>query len=520
MADTTRVVPGAPPPPTSKSQHKKKRKGAKAANEPSTPATPVVVLDTLDASTTEKAPGLNDVYAGTVAPDLVAPTVSADGLTAAEARASPIIQLLTKRQKALGKKISRVETYASSDPATLNQDQRETLKTLPSLHAVHKEVEEIKKAIEAHEAELAIELAAQRVEAERIQNERVASAIAATEALYTSKLATLLSFIRLQSLLSQGHPQVASLSLSEPESAAIHGVTNTLLGDAEEKDDILSGFLSGAGDYEGVAYARLHDITQLYLNPPAPEPEEILEEAIEAALEEAIAEEPAVVVVPAAAPLGGGISFMQDSELEEPAPQESMHATVEETTVTEVTINGQIVEETVEVEKTEIEISGNNDNLNWADDDGGLPPISEVQASFGTPEGSGTPAPEAAAPQASAEPRANGPPPVEGEDGFMTPHRGGRGRGGSRGSFRGERGGHRGDYRGGYRGDRGGFRGEGRGRGGFRGGERGGYRGRGDGEWRGGGGGEYRGRGRGRGRGDRGGSHGESRGGSPATPVA
>jgi hypothetical protein len=109
MADSPRIVPGAPAPaPASKSAQKKRRKAPKGANEPSTPATPVIVLDTLDAATTEKAPGPNDLHTGAVAPDLVAPSISVDAQTPSEAKASPIIQLLIKRQKALGKKIVRL----------------------------------------------------------------------------------------------------------------------------------------------------------------------------------------------------------------------------------------------------------------------------------------------------------------------------------------------------------------------------------------------------------------------------
>lgn len=43
---------------------------------------------------------------------------------------------------------ARISTYASTPSENLNDDQKRTLKTLPSLEAVQKELEEVKKAIE------------------------------------------------------------------------------------------------------------------------------------------------------------------------------------------------------------------------------------------------------------------------------------------------------------------------------------------------------------------------------------
>ena len=110
--------------------------------------------------------------------------------------------------------------------------------------------------------------------------------------------------------------------------------------------------------------------------------------------------------------------------------------------------------------------------IDWAeaDEEGGLPSIANLQASF-APSGSVTPVVETADSTTPAPVNgvnvASAPQPED--DGFTQPrdHRGrGRGRG-HRGESRGGRGGFRGE-RGGYRGDRGAFRG------GNRGGERGG----------------------------------------------
>lgn len=43
---------------------------------------------------------------------------------------------------------TRISTYASTDPEKLNDDQKRTLKTLPTLEAIQKELGEVKKAVE------------------------------------------------------------------------------------------------------------------------------------------------------------------------------------------------------------------------------------------------------------------------------------------------------------------------------------------------------------------------------------
>ena len=43
---------------------------------------------------------------------------------------------------------SRIAGYASTDHEKLNDDQKRSVKTLPSLEAVQKELEEVKRAIE------------------------------------------------------------------------------------------------------------------------------------------------------------------------------------------------------------------------------------------------------------------------------------------------------------------------------------------------------------------------------------
>jgi hypothetical protein len=88
--------------------------------------------------------------------------------------------------------------YAATDLEKLNDDQKRTLKTLPTLEAVQKELGEVKKAVEVcnlfsfistlficllqvHESELVHELTAKRIEAEKADKVRIANAVSAAE---------------------------------------------------------------------------------------------------------------------------------------------------------------------------------------------------------------------------------------------------------------------------------------------------------------------------------------------------
>jgi hypothetical protein len=63
----------------------------------------------------------------------------------------------------------------------------------------------------------------------------------------------LLSYLRLHSLLSAGHPPALALSLDDLENSAVFSTSDILLGDEmDRKQTVLAGFLSGEGHYEGV----------------------------------------------------------------------------------------------------------------------------------------------------------------------------------------------------------------------------------------------------------------------------
>ncbi|KAI0633408.1 hypothetical protein C8Q77DRAFT_1217818 [Trametes polyzona] len=516
ITTTPRVVPGAPPPPPPSKSQKKKRKTAKPKDAASESDAHVVVPDTTTAALIEKAPDESDVKEGVVAPQLVA-QASEESQTPNGLKPSPIVEMLNKRLKANGKKISRIQNYQNEPPEKLNDDQRRLLKTLPTLEAVSKELEEVKKAIEVHEAELAQDIAFQRAEAARAEAQRIQDAVAAAQAEYLDKTAELVTFLRLHSMLANRHPDALALNLTEEETTVVYSIAETLSHEiVNGKTEMIRSIFTGEGEHLGVPYSRVVEIKEQFLHPPprlAPD--------LEAPVYTGPPGEAPLSVsgIPATIGTSGSINFiltdeLAEAEAEQPtasgewvdvqAPVEpEAPAEVEITeTVTTAEVNGHaVVEESVTITTTtEVPSSG---PINWADEDHNeLPPLANLQAHYGT-SGEASPAvetPEAdgAVPETPGTPHANGHGQLVDEDGFTHHHRGrGRGRGGHRG---GERGGFRGGFRGGERGGpRGGFRGgdgeRGGHRGGFRGGDRGGFRGRPDGEWRGGRGGRGRGRG-------------------------
>ncbi|OJA14501.1 hypothetical protein AZE42_04457 [Rhizopogon vesiculosus] len=522
MVDTSaiRIIPGALPSVPTKTQKKKHR-----SNKPKTADSPVegsvVIPNATSAALVERAPEQADFKEGSVAPELIAPS-EAPTFDDPTFKPSPVVGILQKRLKALNKKISRNTSYASTDYEKLDDDQKRTLKTLPLLEAVQKELEDVKKLVETHEADLARELAARRADAEAAEAAKVAEAIVAAEASSANRASTILSLIRLHACLSNRQPLPVVLDFNDAEGEAIFSVCSALINEESEvKEAAVSGLLSGQGTFNDVSYARLLDIVQSFLNPPRePTPLPVEPDTTEVASSEhasnSHSESQALAGIPTTSGSGtGSFHFMQASELE--ATDFEKTAEWVEKSEIELTQNG--IPEHIEPAPSAAEEDGAPAQpIDWAeaDEEGGLPSIANLQASF-APSGSVTPVVETV--ESSTHAPMNGvdvvPAPRHEDDGFTHPRGRGRGRGyrgegrGGRGGFRGERGGFRGE-RGGFRGDRSAFRGS------NRGGERGGHRdGRLDGDWR---SDENRGRGRGgrgRGRGERGGHH-EGRGAPPS----
>ncbi|KAL5485363.1 hypothetical protein ACEPAI_8005 [Sanghuangporus weigelae] len=488
-ATNKRFVPGAPPPaPLSKTQKKKRRgvvkKDSGAESEPETPATNSVKLpDAHAAALTEKTPEEKDVKSGAVAEELVAkppeaPKSEAGGDAApGSVKPSPVVDLLNKRMKALGKKITRIHTYSGKPHSELNDDQRKMLATLPSLEAVRKELEEVKKAVETLEAENARDAAVARAAAEEAERQRIAETVAETQRAHAERTAQIVDFIRFHSLLSNADPTVQALNLVEAEINAIYASANALLSqEVESKHAVLHGLLHGEGEIEGVAYGRLLEILDAHSHPTvedvaedvAAAVAEVVAEAEADAVEQAVADSisPAVSGIPNTS---GGLSFrfVQESELEnDPVELETGTEWVEkeEALPETVEVNVTVVQETHigdQPAEPEVPESADNGGLNWADDEGELPSIAGLHRTFGT-SGSGTPADAPASTEQQAGPTKepaqsseavaaapNGH--VASEDDGFTQARGGRIRGRGRG-FRGDRGGFRGGDRGGFRG--------------------------------------------------------------------
>jgi len=258
VTPTLRIVPGAPPPaPISKSQ-KKKRKTVKPQSSDHDGS--VNVPDTASAALIDHAPTSDDVNGGHVAPELTTRAESLEATTPVPGAPiySPVVELISKRLKATTKKILRIQSYSTTPVDKLNDDQKRTLKTLPVLEGVQKELEEVKKAIEVHEAEIAHELAVKQIEAARVQEAKIQEALDNAHSAHHQKTADLLTFVRLQPLLATSHPVVANWGLHEHEPPVIFSATEALLGDElEARDSVIAGLLSGEGDFQGTPCKRV-----------------------------------------------------------------------------------------------------------------------------------------------------------------------------------------------------------------------------------------------------------------------
>ncbi|KAG7091074.1 hypothetical protein E1B28_010131 [Marasmius oreades] len=487
MIDTAspRAVPGAPASSSlSKSQLKKMRK-AMAKTDESVPETPVEIPDPTASALIEKAPVPSDIQEGSVAPELVAQQSSQEQDTS---KASPLVELINKRLKASNKKITRISSYATADHDTLNDDQKRSLKTLPTLEAIVKELSEVKKIIEVYEVEHAKDLLQKHQEIEALERKKISQTVAQAQSAHINLTSDILLFIRVRNEICAGDRDPFSYGLSQREVEVINAVGAVLLGnDTESKCAVIQGFFSIEGSFEEISYERLLDIARQVIasRPRPPSPAHVAPE------ESSIVASEVSVANDAPVSKSSGLHFLQESEIEttsfdqntegveHPIPSEQQPENADQQ-------NGHADAEAA---------APPGEPIDWAaegEDD--LPSIDGLHATFGK---SGTVTPDVQAEPMSQPPASepNGLPGSEtvlpaDEDGF-TQARGGRARdrafrGGERGAFRDSRGSDRGGFRGG-RGYRGSFRG-----------------GRGRGDWR--GDSEYRGRGgRGR-RGDRGGA--------------
>lgn len=106
-----RIVPGAPPPaPVTKSQKKKRSKGAKGKSDTDSP---VVISTPLDAALVGQAPSETEVKEGVVASELVVqPEEPQQAIEDSAIKLSPIVDLVSKRMKALHKKLVSLSGFS------------------------------------------------------------------------------------------------------------------------------------------------------------------------------------------------------------------------------------------------------------------------------------------------------------------------------------------------------------------------------------------------------------------------
>ncbi|KAG9085505.1 hypothetical protein FRC07_013362, partial [Ceratobasidium sp. 392] len=247
-----RVVPGAPPPvPPSKSQKKKRKSQLKN-----------LAASAHEAALTDHAPDSEDIKAGKVDPTLLAnpaPGSSApdtgDNTEAEDSKPSleeksVVAESISKRIKALGKKAQRFNEYKTVEK--LNEDQKAAIAGLPVLEGSIKELESIKKTVEALEAGATRTRAHERAELLKEHERNVSEAARHAEAALLPRITSLLSFLALRNLLTHATP--TDISISEPERNAILSAGEVLLAHPPvgHVEEIVKGFLTGAGSWEDV----------------------------------------------------------------------------------------------------------------------------------------------------------------------------------------------------------------------------------------------------------------------------
>ncbi|KAF5326419.1 hypothetical protein D9611_000485 [Ephemerocybe angulata] len=424
-----RVIPGAPPKEPAATKSQKRRRKAKSKADAANDDAALSVAEATPAPPTHKSlePEENLLAPEPVQTEATSPVVEDEGPLL-----SPIVELVNKRLKATTKKIGRITSYANTDPEKLNDDQKRTLKTLPTLEAVQKELGEVKKAIETYEADLASGLAAKRLDAERAEKTRIRNAVESTKTDLISKTSDLLAFLQLSPSL--GAADGSAFFADDLERSAVSSLTNALLSDDDDrKQATLNGFLLGTGEFDGVSFTRISEIVQSLLNPPrAPTPtqDSPIDDRQQSVSAPSISGDDVQAPIPTNPTGTGSFHFMQESELEvevegelaEPSAHfdESESAEwVEEQPVEEAAAavvgvaNGHTPVPAVPAGGSTLDWSAENQ-------DGDLPPIESLG-----PSGSATPAEQ----EAPAVGQANGLSPVEGEEGFAPRegHRGGRG---------------------------------------------------------------------------------------------
>ncbi|KDN37972.1 hypothetical protein RSAG8_09823, partial [Rhizoctonia solani AG-8 WAC10335] len=320
------------------------------------------------------------------------------------------------------RKWQRLKEY--KEQAELNEDQKSAVAALPSIEASVKELEGIKKTVEGLEISAQRTRNQERAEQQKLADQRVAEAAQQAEASLLPRITSLLSFLALRNLLTHATP--TDLSISEPERNAILSAGEVLLGHPPvgHVEEVVKGFLSGAGSWEEVEYSRLLEITSQFVapRPPTPIPDPSIpldptttahepepEPAAVAAEEPEIESSEPVVLGLAPQPAAGGFHFMQESELDVPGTMSESQEWVsvpptgegEGVQSEEVAEEAEAVQEEVKEDiadswgATAGADAAGGAPLDWAatgDEGDELPDLGGLQATFGG-SGSATPVP-------------------------------------------------------------------------------------------------------------------------------
>ncbi|KAK0536187.1 hypothetical protein OC834_001267 [Tilletia horrida] len=156
---------------------------------------------------------------------------AADAALSGGAGASALSAFISKRAKAVHKKLQRISSYESQEKASLNQDQLRALASKPALDAVYAELNAVLAHVQQHEASTRSETDAEVARLTELAN---ANAQRADDA--HAQLAFLLQFLHLHSLFNRDSavnpsappPEVPAALASTISSADIHALNPVL----------------------------------------------------------------------------------------------------------------------------------------------------------------------------------------------------------------------------------------------------------------------------------------------------
>ncbi|GAA5999977.1 hypothetical protein JCM10207_005999 [Rhodosporidiobolus poonsookiae] len=338
-----RVIPGlssaslpAPPKP-----RKRPSKKAGAGNGPTLVGT---VAPANGTGEEEQAKGDAIVEEGKQHLDAV--TGQDEDLTVEEKKTSPT-EVVTKRLRAATKKLQRVQQYEESK-TPLNADQQRAVAGKPVLEAIIRELNELLVVLKAEEEEDEARNKRVAIVEEKKQNKAIEAAVKASKADSQSSLVLLFQFLHLHSLFVPSTDSFAPpvlppviASATGQDAAAVRMLFDSfangpLLGGDGDATEQLEKIAKGSEEscLGEVTFARIQQLIHGLTAPPEDVPSSPLEHDVESS-EPARPTDSVVALVdgdqgdpphPAATPtaasagITSGVSFLQASEIDQPAP--------------------------------------------------------------------------------------------------------------------------------------------------------------------------------------------------------